>query len=289
MAKDIAVLGTGIIGSGISKQLLDAGHRLTVWNRTPEKTRPLQDKGAQVASTAIEAVDGVDFVLTVLADGHAVRGVMVAEGAALEGMGRDSVWLQMSTVAIDETEEFDRLAKEGGVHFVDAPVLGTREPAETGQLTVLAAGSMRIIERCQAIFDAVSKRTMRFDKPYYATRLKLVINGWVLGLLGVLAETFATAEALGVRPELFLKAISGGPLDAGYAQLKGQTMRQREFAPSFALRLALKDARLIEQAAKQHGFEPQIMHTVAEYLEQAIDDGHGDKDMSAIFCAMTKG
>jgi 3-hydroxyisobutyrate dehydrogenase len=288
MAKDVALLGTGIIGSGMSNQLLDAGHRLTVWNRSADKARPLQDKGATVASTAIEAVDGADFVLTVLADGHAVRNVMLAEGSALEGMGRDSVWVQMSTVGLEETEEFDRLAKESGVHFVDAPVLGTRGPAEKGQLTVLAAGSPRIIERCQPIFDAVAQRTMHLDKACYATRLKLVVNDWVLGLLGVLAETFATAEALGVRPQLFLEAISGGPLDAGYARIKGQMMQQGEFEPSFPLRLALKDARLIERAASTHGFEPRIMKTIAEHFEQALDDGHGEQDMSAIYRAMTK-
>jgi 3-hydroxyisobutyrate dehydrogenase len=288
MAKDIALLGTGIIGSGMAGQLLDAGHRLSVWNRTTKKARPFEQRGAKVTLTAIEAVDGADFVLTVLADGHAVRDVMLVENGALEGMGRDSVWLQMSTVGLDEPEEFDRLAQRSGVHFVDAPVLGTREPAEGGQLTVLVAGSSRIIERCQPIFDAVGQRTMRIDKPCDATRLKLVINNWVIGLMGVLAETFTTAEALGVRPQLFLEAISGGALDAGYAQIKGQMMQQGEFEPSFALRLALKDARLIEQAANKYGFEPRIIATVAEYFQKALKDGHGDKDMSAVVCAMRK-
>jgi 3-hydroxyisobutyrate dehydrogenase len=284
--KDVALLGTGIIGTGVCKNLLDAGHKVTVWNRTIDKARPLEQNGARVASTAAEAVDGTEFVLTTLADGHAVREVMLTERGALEGMGRDSVWIQMSTVGIDEVEEFDTRAKGQGVHLVDAPVLGTKGPAEKGQLTVLAAGSSRIVDRCDPIFDAVGRRTMKMDKPCHATRLKLVINDWVLGLLGVLAETFASARAMGVRPEQFLEAISGGALDAGYAHIKGQMMLQNEFPPSFPLRLALKDARLIQKAAHKHGFEPRIMATIAEYFEQALDDGHGDEDMSAIIQAM---
>lgn len=286
--KDVALLGTGIIGTGMCTNLLDADHQVTVWNRTIDKARPLEQKGARVASTAAEAVDGAEFVLTTLADGNAVREVMLAERGALEGMGRGSVWIQASTVGLDDVDEFDRRAKGQGVHLVDAPVLGTKGPAEKGQLIVLAAGSTRIVERCQPVFEAVGSRTMPMDKPCHATRLKLVINDWVLGLLGVLAETFASARALGVRPELFLEAISGGALDAGYAHIKGQMMLQNEFPPSFPLRLALKDARLIEQAAQRHGFEPRIIATIAEYFEQALDDGHGDEDMAAVIQAMQK-
>lgn len=289
MAQNIALLGTGIMGSGMGTQLLEAGHQLTVWNRTIEKARPLEDQGAKVASSAAEAVNGADFVLTVLSDGHAVREVMFAQGSALEGMAQDSVWLQMSTVGLEDVEDFDRLAKENGVHLVDAPVLGTKGPAEKGQLIVLAAGSSRIVSRCEPIFDAVGRRTMRLDKACHATRLKLVINDWVLGLLGVLAETFATAEALDVRPELFLEAISGGALDVGYAHVKGQMMLENEFPPSFPLKLALKDARLIEEAATKHGVEPRIITTIAEYLAKAQEDGHADEDMAAIFQAMRKG
>ena len=284
--KAVALLGTGIIGKGMGEQLLAAGHEVTVWNRTIEKAHPLEQKGARVVSTAAEAVDGAEFVLTVLADGTAVREVMLTERGALEGMGRGSVWVQVSTVSPEDVEDFDRRAKGQGVHLVDAPVLGTKGPAEKGQLIVLAAGSSRIIERCQPVFDAVGSRTMTLDKPCHATRLKLVINDWVLGLLGVLAETFASARALGVRPELFLEAISGGALDAGYAHIKGQMMLQGEFPPSFPLRLALKDTRLIQRAAQQHGFEPKIIATVADYFEQAVEDGHADEDMAAVFRTM---
>ena len=285
MANTIALLGTGIMGSGMGGQLLAAGHELTVWNRTRDKTRALAEQGARVADTPAEAVDGVELVITMLADGDAVRQVMVEHGG-LEGMGRDSVWLQMSTVSLDDVEAFDRLAKENGVHLMDAPVLGTRGPAQHGELVVLAAGSARVFERCQPVFDAVGQRTLRLDKPGQATRLKLVINEWVLGLLGVLAETFATAEALGVDPTLFLQAISGGALDVQYAHIKGQMMQQREFAPSFPLRLALKDARLIGQAAQKFGYEPQLISTIAQAFADAVDAGHGDKDMAAVFLAM---
>ncbi len=286
--QDIAVLGTGIMGSAMAKRLLAAGHEVTVWNRTQNKARALQEQGARLADSPAEAVNSADFVLTTLADGHAVRDVMLVDGAALEGMGRDSVWIQMSTVGIDETDEFDRRAKGQGAHYVDAPVLGTRQPAQEGQLVVLAAGSGRIVDRCEPVFEAVGRRTIRLDKPCEATRLKLVINNWVLGLLGVLAETMASAEALGVRGELFLDAISGGALDAGYAQIKGQMMLREDYQTSFPLRLALKDARLIEEAAKKHGGEPHLIKSIADRLSRALEQGRGDDDMSAIFEVMRR-
>ncbi len=285
--KNIALLGTGIMGSGMGQQLLAADHELVVWNRTREKTRELEQQGAQVADTPAEAVDGAEFVITMLAHGEAVRQVMLDDGG-LEGMGHDSVWLQTSTVGLDDVDEFDRLAKENGVHLMDAPVLGTRGPAEKGSLVVLAAGSGRIFERSQPIFEAIGQRTIRLDKPCQATRLKLVINDWVLGLLGVLAETYATAEALGVRAELFLEAISGGALDVDYAHIKGQMMQQRQFKPSFPLRLALKDARLIRQAANKYGYEPRIITTIADAFAAALEEGHGDEDMAAVFLAMSR-
>lgn len=279
--KNVALLGTGIMGSGMAAQLLDAGHELTVWNRTTSKARPLAERGAKLAASPVEAVDGVDFVITALADGGAVREVMEGDDGALVGMGRASVWIQMSTVSLEDVDEFERRSKESGVHFVDAPVLGTKGPAEKGELIVLAAGSSSVLERCQPLFDAVGRRTMSFEKPCHATRLKLVINNWVLGLLGVLAETIAMADALGVNSGDFLDAIAGGALDAGYAHIKGEMMQKREYPTAFPLRLALKDARLIEAAARKHDLEPHVIASVAERFAAAVDK-HGDRDMSAV-------
>ena len=187
--KKIALLGTGIMGNGMGMNLLAAGHDLKVWNRTVERTRNLVAKGATLASSPGAAVEGVEFVITMLADGEAVRAVLKGEQGALSGMNREQVWVEMSTVGLEDSEEFAAMAADRGVGFADAPVLGTKAPAEKGELVVLAGGDMEVVERCRPIFDAIGRRTIVLGPGNVATRLKLILNNWIVSLVGVLAET----------------------------------------------------------------------------------------------------
>lgn len=277
----VAVLGLGIMGGAMARRLVDAGHGVRVWNRTPEKARPVAEAGATVAGTPGEAVAGADAFVTMLADAGAVEQVVTGDDGALGAADAGTLWLQMSTVG-DEVDRLRNLAAEAGVPFVDAPVLGTREPAEAGELTVLAAAAADVRERCVPIFDAVGARTVWLDEPGQASRLKLVVNTWVLGLLGTLADAVALAEALDLDPRRFLETISGGAVDAGYAHSKGALMLDRDYPTSFPLSLALKDARLIERAAWQRGLELGVMTHLAETFAAAVAAGYGDADMAAV-------
>jgi 3-hydroxyisobutyrate dehydrogenase len=278
-----AVLGTGIMGAAMARNLLAAGLEVRVWNRSREKAEPLADDGAKVADSPSEAADGAGLVLTMLADADAVAEAAGGENGALSALPDDGVWLQMSTVGLEGHERLAGIADERGVAYVDAPVLGTKEPAEQGQLIVLASGPEEVHERCEPVFDAVGSKTLWLGPAGAGSSLKLVTNNWIVGLLGALAETVSLAEAVGVDSSQFLQAIEGGPLDVPYAQMKGQMMIEEEFSTSFSAKLARKDAGLVLDAAEASGLRLPITEAVAAHFDEAIDAGHGDDDMAAIY------
>ena len=277
----VAVLGTGIMGAPIARNIAKRGHEVTAWNRTREKAERVE--GLEVAGTPADAVEGAGLVLTMLADGDAVEDVMT--DGALDAMRDDAVWIQASTVGIAATERLAKLAGNRGVAFVDAPVLGTKKPAEDAQLIVLASGPSDALERARPVFDAIASKTLELGEAGTGTRLKLVLNSWVLAITEATAETIGLAEALGVDPAKFLEVIEGGPLDSPYARTKARMILEEDFPPSFPLALALKDARLVLEAAERHGFDAALTDAIARKMEQATEMGHGGEDMAATFFA----
>src|SRR4051794_26002293 len=280
----VAVLGTGIMGAPMAQNLLRAGLDVRVWNRTRSKAEPLAEDGATVSEAPADAVAGAGIVLTVLTDADAVEATMTGDGA-LAAMDDDAVWIQSSTVGVEAAERFAGLARERGVGYVDAPVLGTRQPAEQGELIVLAAGPESLRPRVAPVFDAVGKKTVWVDEGCGGSRLKLVVNLWLLSITEAAAETIAFAEALGLEPRLFLETVSGGPLDMPYLQLKGKAILERKLDASFKPALAAKDARLVLEAAEGAGVEVALARAVRERMERAVELGHGDEDMAATYFA----
>jgi 3-hydroxyisobutyrate dehydrogenase len=272
------------MGLPMARHLAHAGHTLRVWNRSREKAEALAGEGATVCGDPREAAAGAELIVTMLSDSSSV---LDTASQALEGAGPGVVWAQMSTIGEEGIEYCLTVAERHGVELVDAPVLGTREPAEQAKLVVLAAGHEGALERCAPVFDAVGARTIRVgEEPGAATRAKLVVNGWVLGVTGLVAETIALAQALEVDPQVFFDAVEGGPLDLPYARLKGQAMIDRSFDDAaFRLALARKDGDLVMSAADRVALESPILEAVAERLRRAEADGHGDEDMAATYLA----
>jgi 3-hydroxyisobutyrate dehydrogenase len=273
----VAILGTGIMGAAMARNLLAAGMEVRVWNRTREKADPLAGDGAAVAASPAQATEGVEFMITMLSDTVAV------EEGELSALGEGGVWIQASTLGIEGSVRLAEMASQHGVAYVDAPVLGTRQPAEQGQLIVLASGPEGVRERCTPLFDAIGSRTLWLGEAGAGTRLKLVVNNWIVGLVGVLAETVAFARGIGVEPERFLQTIEGGPLGLPYAPIKGNMMIEDEFPTSFSLALARKDARLVLEAADAQGLRLAITEAVADRFDEAIEAGHGDEDVAAVY------
>lgn len=278
----VAVLGTGYMGGPMARNLAAAGQTVRVWNRSRERAEALADAGVTIADSPAEAVDGAVVVITMLSDGPVVAEVI---DAAAKGLGSDVVWLQMSTVGRAWSARLAQRAAELGVVHVDAPVLGTRKPAEDGQLVVLAAGADDVRDRVSPVFDAVGSRTIWLDEVGQASRLKLVVNAWIAALTVALAESVALAEHLDVDPRLFLDAIDGGAVGAPYAQIKGPMMIDGDYPTSFPVRLARKDVGLVLDAAG--GDLPlRVAKAVAAQFSAALEAGAGEEDMAAVRRAM---
>ncbi len=277
----------GTMGLAMARNIARAGIAVRAWNRTPDKAALLTSDGAYIAATPAEAATGAGIVLTMLSDADAVAAVMEGDDGALPVMADNGdqarpIWLQMSTIGDEATEWCAGLAYQYDVGFVDAPVLGTRQPAEQGQLVVLESGTPETRCRVQPVFDAVGQRTVHAGPAGAGTRLKLVANSWVLAVVEAAAETVALAEGLGVDPALFFQAIEKGPLDLPYFRAKAQAMADRDFTPAFRLGLAAKDAGLVADAAWQHGLELPLFEAIARRLGEGTVE-HGDEDVSATY------
>ncbi|HEV2092342.1 MAG TPA: NAD(P)-dependent oxidoreductase [Rubrobacter sp.] len=277
----VALLGTGIMGAAMARNLMGAGLEVRAWNRSKEKAEPLEGDGATVFEDPAEAASGADFLLTMLPDADVIE--KVVGGGVLSALADRAVWLQMSTVGEGGNERLARLAAENGVAYVDAPVLGTKAPAEQGQLIVLASGPEEVRGRCEPVFGAVGSRTVWLGDAGEGSRLKLVVNNWIVGLLGVLAETISFARATGVDPQKFLETIEGGPLGLPYAQMKGAMMIEEDFPTSFSAKLARKDAGLVLDAAEARGLDMTLVRAVAARFDEAIGAGHGEEDVAAVY------
>ena len=271
----VALLGTGIMGRGMALNIVKAGLPLAVWNRTREKAEGL---GAEVAATPGEAVAGAAVLVTILADARTTE-ESVREAAPAPG----TVWLQQATVGIEGCDRLAKLAEELGLVYVDAPVLGTKGPAEAGQLTILASGPEDARAAVAPVLEAIGAKTLWLGAAGQGSRLKLVANSWVLTIVEGVAESLALTRELGLDPRLFLEAVKGGALDAPYVQLKGGAMLDGSFDPQFPLWGAAKDARLIQEAGRDAGVDLAVIEAARRHFERALADGHGDLDMAATY------
>ena len=280
----VAVLGTGIMGAGMARSLLRAGHDVRVWNRTAARALPLTDDGATVAGTPAAAVEGADVVLVMLWDTAAVLEVL---GAAA-GSAPDAVWLQASTIGPDSMREV--AAAHPDLRLVDAPVLGTKGPAEQGTLVALLSGSPADLEAAQPAVDGYSARSVYAgERLGAASALKLVCNAWVATMNAAVGQSVALAEGLGLDPALFLDAMRGGASDTPYLHMKAGLIAKGEFPPSFALDGALKDVELIRAAARSVAVGDDVLAGLVAAYRRAVAAGHGGEDMSAVYLAFPPG
>jgi 3-hydroxyisobutyrate dehydrogenase len=275
------------MGAPIAQNLLAAGFPVSVWNRTAARAAPLVDDGARLASSPADAAKNADVVLTMLADGAAVEETMSGPGAALDAMRPGAVWVQMATVGVDWIGRLIGLAEQHSVELVDAPVSGSDGPAREAQLIVLASGPDEEHGRVQPIFDAIGRETLWLGPTGQGTRMKLVLNNWLVAQVEAVAETVALTEALGLDPHLFPEAIDDAPLGSPYAVAKARAMISGDFSPGFALRLAFKDAGLALDAAQELGLSLPLTAALAPRWQQAIADGHADDDVSSVFVEST--
>ena len=186
----------------------------------------------------------------------------------------------------DASARLPALAAEHGARYLDAPVLGTRQPAEEGRLIVLAAAPAPVRDAIAPVFDAIGTRTVWVsERPGDGTRLKLVANSWVGTIVAATAQAIALAQGFGLDPQLFLDTVRGSGVDAVYLHVKGQAMIAGEFPPAFTVHGAIKDTGLIADAMRETGTDAALMDAVRQQFRKAAESGHGEQDMAAVFHA----
>lgn len=278
----MAVLGTGIMGAAMARNWLRAGEEVRVWNRTRAKAEPLAEAGAQVADDPGAAVDGVDVIVTMLYDADAVAQALEAAGDRIPA---GALWMQMSTVGVDGAQRLADLAERYRLTYVDAPVVGTKEPAEQGKLTALASGPDEARNRVEVLLRPIAAKALWLGPAGTGSRMKLVANTWVLTATAGVSNAIALADALGLDAGDFLDVISGGPLDLRYAHVKGALMTRGEFPASFPVSGALKDANLILAAGRTAGVDLAAVDAARRLLDEVAGRSQRDADMSAMYLA----
>lgn len=279
----VALLGTGVMGGAMALNARRAGHDVVAWSVPAADAERLRPAGVAVADTAAAAAAGADVCVTMVPDLAAIE---TFADELLEAMAPDAVWVQSSTVGLDGAARTIELAAEHERALVDAPVLGTREPAERGALTIFASGDDDAIDRCLPFFDTVATRVLRVGPAGAGSRLKLVVNSLIVAAGAAVSETFALAEALGVDGTVLEDVIASSPINAGYAHGKWEMMRSGEYAPpTLQLRYAAKDAHLVVDAARAAGLPARVALAVAELYDAGCALGHGGLDMGAAYLA----
>jgi 3-hydroxyisobutyrate dehydrogenase len=282
---EVAVLGAGIMGSAMARNLVAAGLKTKVWDRSPAAAGPLAADGAVVAESARDAVRDVAVVITMLPTADAVESVVFDRGVA-DVFADGCVWAQMGTIGIEATQRIrDRLAAERpGVVFVDAPVSGSKGPAEQGQLLILASGPAPAADRLRPVFDVLGRKTVWLGEAGQGSQVKLVVNAYMSILIEGVAETMELADRLGIGHQQLAEVIEGGPLDAPIADAKLHKMDRGDYAAEFPLEWALKDVDLAIDAAS--GDTPPLLAALSGQWHAAVAAGHGRQDVSAARLAL---
>jgi 3-hydroxyisobutyrate dehydrogenase len=275
----VAVIGTGTMGAALAGRLLGSGVEVRVWSRHQSSTAPLVEMGATAYEKAVDAVTA-DVVITMLPTAQATREVMFDGGAVL-GMPAESVWVQMATIGIAETARLaaETVASRPDVSFVDAPVSGSRQPAESGELLILASGPDSARRTLGPVFDVLGRATLWLGAAGAGSRLKLVLNTWLAFQTEGAAEAAALAEHLGVPTETLFAALRENPLASPYALAKLARMAEHDYHPDCALDWALKDLDLVAAEAGE-GVAP-VAGAIATRWRKLVSEGSSGLDVSA--------
>ncbi len=281
----VAVLGAGIMGSAMTRNLVAAGLDTRVWDRSPQATGPLADAGARVAASAPDAVRDAGIVITMLPTADAAESVIFDHGTA-DAFSDGCVWAQMGTIGVEATLRIgERLAlKRPDVMFVDAPVSGSKGPAERGQLLILASGPAAAADALRPVFDVLGRKTVWLGQAGQGSQVKLVVNAYMSILIEGVAETMELADRLGIGHQQLAEVIEGGPLDAPIADAKLHKMDRQDYAAEFPLEWALKDVDLAISAAD--GDTPPLLGALSRQWHAAVAAGHGREDISAARLAL---
>jgi 3-hydroxyisobutyrate dehydrogenase len=281
----VAFLGIGTMGHAMATSALRAGIPTVVWNRDPGATRALADLGATVADTPADAARRAAIVVTMVTDADVVLSIAREQGM-LAALAAGAVWVQMSTIGVAGIERVKALAEaeRPDVTLIDAPVSGSKDPAEHGQLTIFASGPDEGRSRLNPLFNALGQRTIWVGPVGAGSRLKLVANAWLALAAEAVNTSVALALRLGLETETVVNALGGSPLVSPWQAAKLQRIAQGDFSVQFALSLALKDVHLALEAAGDDRF--RALACLADEWQEVVELGLGDHDLTVVTRAL---
>ena len=284
-AEKVAFLGLGIMGRPQAANVCRAGFDLTVWNRTRERAESFAEehRGVEVAESPAEAARGADVVISMVPDGPEVEEVLFA---AADGMAEGALAVDMSTIAPTASVSIGKRLGERGIHFLDAPVTGSRPKAEDGTLTIMVGGEEADFERARPLFDVMGERIVHVGPRGHAQLAKLLTNTMGAVHAAALAESVLAVEKAGIDPDAFLEVAAGSAGNSTVLGLKGRPMFDRDFKPLFKLEHMLKDVRHCLDEAKALGIELRLGTFVEPLFAKAAEAGHGEEDFAAVIRAL---
>lgn len=277
-----ALLGLGLMGMGMARNLLQANVPLTVYNRSAHKAQALEAEGAHVAATPREAVAQAEVVISMVGDDVASRAVWQGDDGALAGVQVGTLLIESSTLSTAWVRELAELAAQRGCQFLDAPVAGSKPQAEAGELVFFVGGDADAVERARPLFDAMGRRVEHLGPSGSGATMKLVNNLMGGVQLAVLAEGLVLAEQAGLDMEKVVRLlINGAP---GSPMVKGKAARivARDYHTDFALRWMHKDLGYALAAAVEEGVPMPTVAAARELYHFAMRHGHADEDFASV-------
>jgi 3-hydroxyisobutyrate dehydrogenase/glyoxylate/succinic semialdehyde reductase len=279
----IAFIGLGIMGSRMAANLLAGGFSLTVHNRTRDKADALVSQGARWAGTPREAAEGADVVITMLAHPQAVEQTALGEAGFLDAMASGAVWADCSTVHPGFSRRMAAEASARGVKFLDAPVAGTKQPAQDAQLVFWVGGAADAVETCRPVFGKMGRQVNHVGENGMGSSFKVVFNHMLAVTMLAFSEGVVLGESLGIPREALLNAMLGSAVVPPYLAGKRSRIESGEYEADFPLRWLQKDLQMVAEAAYETGTAMPLSNAAKEAYQLAVRAGYGDADMAAIY------
>lgn len=282
MIGTVGFLGMGIMGQAMARNLLRAGFRVTVYNRDKAKCEPLRQAGAGVADTPAECAASADACIAMVTGPDALQALLSGPDGVGQTLGRGRLFVNMSTVSPAFARRLGEQVRELGGRFADAPVSGSKKPAEEGTLVILAGGDPADLDELEPVFAAMGKKTVRCGEAGQGSMMKMAVNLLLAAMTEALGEAVRFGEAGGLEAGLVLDVVLSGPMGCGLFQIKDPMLRSGEYPPQFPLKHMLKDLKFVTDTAFETGAPAPSAHLNLQLFRQALALGLGDDDFAAV-------
>jgi glyoxylate/succinic semialdehyde reductase len=279
----VGFIGLGIMGSRMADNLLKKGNELVVYNRTREKAEPLVAGGAVFAETPSKVAESVTVIITMLTDPGAVTATALGENGFLDRFAKGSLWIDCSTVNPSFSKKMADECMTRGIRFLDAPVAGSKIPAEQGKLVFFLGGDKKDVEFSMPLIETMGKTAIHTGGHGMGTAMKMVNNILLAGAMALFSEGILLGETLGISRDVLLNAILSSPVAAPFLALKKPLIESETFEPQFPLRLMHKDLHLASVTAYECGVATPCAHAIKEVFALAVRDGLGGEDFAALY------